>query len=870
MVTDNFDRADTTAAGTALGAAWDSGGSYYIASNQATKGVGDHRARYLTDLGGNDLYVEADITRVGTGVGNVEYVTVAARANASDPAAYTGYLDPLDGHAIIEKLDSGGGFTEIGNNGSDLGIGLGPYTLRLEVEGTAQRLYVNGTLRVTASDSSITSGHYVAFGAYTGVDGRPKYNNFSAGTLGAAAITGTIAVTLAAATGTFTATRTLPAVTGTVAVTLTAATSSIAGTTTTPGVAGSIAVTLTATTGSFTATRTLPAVTGTIAVTLAATTGLFVQVATFTGTYPASISGRKLLDQHGNVYLAHTFSSWSMASHLSNADITQALTDATTNHFNGVTVWMGGTEDRGGTGWDRYTNLAGQNFWTGTPWASTLGPAWASVDRVVDEAARLGLVVHFSFCAGYASFGPGTDWDGVTNADMHQVGVDVATRYAAYPNIVWHIMFDSAITVASTRGQRANALFDGINDTEGATTRPVRWVETDAGASTSGQGWYDPTGATTDTRFSINCMYEYSGSSVVELEAVWGEVSGPVGDCEPFYVGNPYPTGDSAQQYRERNYAVFVEGGSLLNFGHEAFWPFGADPLVATSLTWTDVVTQPEVVQARYAWDLIDTYCKDSTWAPTSSFVTTGEGTTDTKAAQGASNTAALAYFPDNRTVQVDTTIIAGTANVRLRWYDPTAGTFSTITASEAQSAGRSVTLPAARGDGTRDYVLVVDSPGDASVTATIVTATVSVLTPTVTTVSGAAPAVVTATAAVLTPTVKVGQSVTATVTTATTSVLPPGISAGSTVSVTATIVTASVSVVAATAGAGAGITANVVTATAASLAITPSIIGQRVSAAAVTATAAVLAVSILTGTIFELAPHIRGRQGTGIIRGSD
>jgi hypothetical protein len=105
-------------------------------------------------------------------------------------------------------------------------------------------------------------------------------------------------------------------------------------------------------------------------------------------------------------------------------------------------------------------------------------------------------------------------------------------------------------------------------------------------------------------------------------------------------------------------------------------------------------------------WDL----CNTAAWDATSAFVTTGEGTDSSKAAQGTDGNVALAYFPDNRTIQVDTTILAGSSNVRLRWYDPVAGTFSTIAATEAQQTARAVTMPAARGDGTRDFVLVVDS----------------------------------------------------------------------------------------------------------------------------------------------------------------
>ena len=65
-----------------------------------------------------------------------------------------------------------------------------------------------------------------------------------------------------------------------------------------------------------------------------------------------------------------------------------------------------------------------------------------------------------------------------------------------------------------------------------------------------------------------------------------------------------------------------------------------------------------------------------------------GEGSGDDKAAIGASDTAAIAYFPTNRSVVVDTTCWHGQRPAR--WYDPTDGTFTTIAGAEApEVAGR-------------------------------------------------------------------------------------------------------------------------------------------------------------------------------------
>ena len=338
----------------------------------------------------------------------------------------------------------------------------------------------------------------------------------------------------------------------------------------------------------------------------------------FAGRYPASVSGRKLLDQHGQPYLAYTFSSWRMASRLSNANITVALEDAVENHFNGVTVWMGGVEDRGGFGQARYTNLAGQNFWANpsTPWDGNLGPAWASVDHLMSEAARLGLVVHFSFCGGNGSAGCGPDWVSRTLTQMYNTGVALATRYAAYPNLIWHIMFDDGPTPTSPQGAKIDELFRGINDTETAGRRPVRWLEPNNPGtgywSTDLQDWYDPTGATTYFGCTINTWYSYFSNSVEIAETGWAETPGPVGDCEPPYVGAPHYSGNSQQQLRERNYATFIEGGCIINWGHEDWWPFGADGLYSGGETWDTVVTDDETRQAGYAWQFIDEHLRST------------------------------------------------------------------------------------------------------------------------------------------------------------------------------------------------------------------------------------------------------------------
>ena len=441
--------------------------------------------------------------------------------------------------------------------------------------------------------------------------------------------------------------------------------------------------------------------------------------------WPTSIANRKVLDQYGDVYLIRTFSSWGMASNLSDTEITSALEGLATNGFDGVTVWVGGGAYYGEDWSPTYQHKAtSQAFWNGTPWASELGPAWASLDHLVSEAERLGIFVWMSLDGGLGV--PRADWEAVTNTDMYNAGVAVATRYLSAPNVGWHVMIDDpSVTTGGTVGQRIDAFFHGVNDTEGASARPVRWLEVGGGNSTNEQGWL----GTTNFNATINSWYEFGNNSTEIAEAGYAEVpTVPVGDCEPPYDGAPHFGADADQQHRERSYATFLEGGSLINYGHEDWWPFGLTGLYSEGLTWQQVQGHSHTVQQSYVWKLLDEFVADPTWAPDDgSFLTTGTDSGDTKAAAGRSNTAAVAYLPSSRDIVVDTTVLGGNDPVRLRWYDPTAGTYTIVSASEARQSNRSVSYPAAHPDGRNDWVLVLDLAGETTPPTTILPTTTAV-----------------------------------------------------------------------------------------------------------------------------------------------
>jgi hypothetical protein len=433
-----------------------------------------------------------------------------------------------------------------------------------------------------------------------------------------------------------------------------------------------------------------------------------------TFAWPASVSAdnRRFLDQKGNVYLLKTMSSWAMAQNCTNAEITEALEGLRALGFNAVTVSPFGVHMNDSFG-DRYKNKAGQRFFTDAPYASSFGPAWSSMDWIMSEATRLQLTVVFSLFMSWGETGTAPDLAkaGATNA--YNFGRTVATRYAAYPNIVWHVMGDFPWSYNQGPALGLDAIYHGIKDAEGTTHRLN--ISEPANGSTSFDQFIsreDPKGYQWFKQ-SADTVYDYGINSVEQFDRVFnraGAKTYPVVDIEPPYVNAPHYKDQQNQELRERNYATFIRGGAGINFGHEKWWPFGVTGLFDGGPGWLNIVNEPPQQCAKFAWAILDTYVQDSSWRPDNgTFLRIGLGSGDDKAASGYSREAGVIYFPTRREITVDTKAINGGRNVRLRWYDPTNGTYAEISASEPTNSSRSVSYPPAHKDGSNDWVLVVE-----------------------------------------------------------------------------------------------------------------------------------------------------------------
>jgi len=420
------------------------------------------------------------------------------------------------------------------------------------------------------------------------------------------------------------------------------------------------------------------------------------------------VSGRRVVDQVGDPYLMKVFSSWGMAQNLSNSEITQALEAVAARGFNAVAVAPNGVGIQ--ADWAKYRNAAGQNFFTAQPFASMLGPAWATMDHIVSEAQRLGITVLFSFFVSFVESGIGPDLSAVNDQNAYDYGVAVASRYRNAPNIVWHVEADTPWFPLDPIGRRLDAVFHGIADTQ--TTPRLILAEPDPGGTgyemfiseegSSGYQWL---------RLSTNAVYDYGNNAVEQFDAVWNEAgatSYPVWDSEPPYASSPHYEGDPRAQLRERNYSTFIRGGSGINYGDEDWWRFGKVGIYDGGRTWQQVPGSATTIDAQRAWSLIDGRVADPTWTrDQGTFVTSGLGSGDTKAASGYSRTSGLVYKPNASSLTVNLAIFTAPA-VHVRWYDPTTGGFRTVD-DFATTGTQVIPHPGNNASGQPDWVLVVD-----------------------------------------------------------------------------------------------------------------------------------------------------------------
>lgn len=149
--TDTFDRANSSNIGTDWA---EDVGDVSIASNNLVRGSGANYAKTRwvgTALDSNDYYVEV----VARSADSANGVGPAARCVTSATNTYYGYIIFGGDAAYLVRITAGG--EAILDTGSAITASTN-YTLRLEVDGSTIRGYLNGVLDCEATDTNLSSG----------------------------------------------------------------------------------------------------------------------------------------------------------------------------------------------------------------------------------------------------------------------------------------------------------------------------------------------------------------------------------------------------------------------------------------------------------------------------------------------------------------------------------------------------------------------------------------------------------------------------------------------------------------------------------------------------------------------------------------
>lgn len=424
-------------------------------------------------------------------------------------------------------------------------------------------------------------------------------------------------------------------------------------------------------------------------------------------------SGR-YLTYNDSAFWIHGDTPWSIAAQLTNAQIDTYLNDRQARGFNAIMFNAPEREFTSQT--PPYNNVDGVAPFTTTSataasFESLNDTYWDRVDYIVNGCLSRGIVCFMQ--PAYLGFGGGSGVDGDqgwdyqvladSDADLQTYGATLATRYNQ-GNVVWVMGgdYDGAASVTKQwniavgiRSVTPNALISGHTDRNAPTG-------TEAYPSWSGESNF------ASVKW-VNNIYGGQGSPEFSLMAT-AYARSPAVPC--FLIEGDYENdgngGTGGIEYRRQVYETWLAGGCGHFFGNSPIWGFGepnANGGAGAADALANNLDDPITLQMAYVRALVDAYDwtllepKTGTEVISSSL---GSGSTRICPALASDGTFGLIWVPTSQTVTLVKSAFSP-SNIRVRLYDPTAGTYSTHTASTSNSG----TLSVATGG---ERVVVVDA----------------------------------------------------------------------------------------------------------------------------------------------------------------
>lgn len=418
------------------------------------------------------------------------------------------------------------------------------------------------------------------------------------------------------------------------------------------------------------------------------------------GIFPLSVSsnGRYLQTAGGAPFLLSGDTAWSLIAQCTDEQIDTYLEDRASRGMNAVLFEAPNAHFSTQT--PRYNDIDGDAPFTSTSytacsWTSLNEDYWDRVDYTVNAAKALGMLCLIT--PAYMGFGGGSGvsgdqgWDyqvaAASDGDLQAYGALLANRYTQ-GNVLWVMGGDFNGNIVKNWQIAA-----GIRSVRPGDLFTFHGSRTNSGYSqASGQ-----------TGFNVNCTYS-DGTEYTYCATEYAR-SPPL----PFFHLEGWYEGDSnlnAQGYRRQMYATLLSGGCGHLMGQQEIWGFGgygssgsAAAALASYLNTTlaNDVTRAMGLFAAYAWHLLEP--KTDTSLVTTSL---GSGSSRIIAARASDGSFAMIWTP-SEDFTVDLSAMTS-GSVRGRWFDPTAGSYSSASGSPYGNTGtQGFTAPGER-------VLVLDA----------------------------------------------------------------------------------------------------------------------------------------------------------------
>ena len=400
------------------------------------------------------------------------------------------------------------------------------------------------------------------------------------------------------------------------------------------------------------------------------------------------VGKRYLVDSSGSPFLIHGDSPWSLAVQLTREDVDVYLENRRLKGFN--TILM---------------NLIEHEFATHPPLnAYGVGPFlvpgdfsmpnetyFEHVEYVISRAAAEGfLVILFP---AYMGFGGGEQgWyremqaNGVTK--LRAYGQYVANRFRSYDNIVWAHGGD----YNPPELDLMRAVVNGIRDVD------TRWLHTFHGVrGTEALRFL----GSVETWLQINSIYTDSATVVASAFQAYNRSQMPFFLIEAIYENE----GATQATVRKQAYQAVLSGSGGQMMGNNPIWMFGVGWQAALESGGAQTLSHLRTLLEARSWSTLQ---PDLTGVVLTGGIGADAGRAVAALATDRSN--AIIYAPDIRSLTVNMGQIAG-PNVIARWYDPSAGTYTTIAGSPFLASGSQTFTPVGNNDsGFGDWVLVLES----------------------------------------------------------------------------------------------------------------------------------------------------------------